>query len=173
VSNKVEELENNNLFSKQYKLVWKEINQIRTFVCNTLIEKGLDKRDSDSIILIISELLENVFKYSEKKIVSITVCNDLKTDNIIQVKLDNPVNKKDIKHLKYLRKELARVNSYKDVQKLLVDTVKRSADFDKGKSSIGLALIRITSKGSKIILERSDIYKTGISILISYPLSRN
>lgn len=162
--------EKNVLFSNQYKLEWQEINQIRTIIGSTLIDKGLNKRDSDSVVLIISELLENVFKYSEKQIVTILVYNNLDKADNISVKLDNPVNRKDIKHLRFLRKELTRVNSYKDVQKLMVDTIKRSTDFEKGKSSIGLALIRITSKGAKIVLERSNIYKIGIAIMVPYTL---
>ncbi|MBN1411253.1 MAG: hypothetical protein JW969_10455 [Spirochaetales bacterium] len=156
------------LFNKKYTLEWKDLNPIRGDIEKSLKTKDINKKDTDSIVIIVNELMENICKYSEKKIAHIYLLHE--NDNQVSIRLEQPITEPDKDNIKILMKEIKRANSYKDTQKLVIDSLKRTFD-EGGKSRVGLALIRNTAKGAKIDIRKSRNYDPGIVVIVKYLLT--
>jgi hypothetical protein len=156
------------VYKQEYTLVWKDLNPIRTNLEAALRAKNYSKKDTDSVVIVLNELLENVCKYSHKKVAFILIYQS--EENELTVRLEQPLTHEDMDNIKILKEEVARVNVYEDTQKLIIDSLMRTAD-DAHKSRIGLALIRNTARGSKIDIRKSRTYDPGLVVIVHYPLS--
>jgi hypothetical protein len=156
------------VFKQEYTLAWKDLNPIRNSIETTMKSKNFAKKDTDSVIIVVNELMENICKYSEKKIAYILIYRS--EEHVLTIRLEQPLTVHDLDNINELKEEVVRVNAYADTQQLIIDSLKRTID-EKHKSRIGLALIRNTTKGSTIDIRKSRTYHPGMVVIVRYPLS--
>lgn len=153
------------IYKKETSLSWDMLSDIRQNIGLVLSEYSIDQFDIDTIIMIINELLENVCKYTNDKLVFLKI---IKKDGNIILIIENSIKDINQQNLDNLKEEIKRVNSYNDLNQLMLDSITRTAQIVPDESKLGLPLIRKLAKGAKIELKNSNTYKPGIAIRIKY-----
>ncbi|MBN2547471.1 MAG: hypothetical protein JXB50_16825 [Spirochaetes bacterium] len=161
------------IYENESEIKWSDLNLIRNIINNVLTEKNINNHDIGALVMIVNELLENICKYTHDKKVKLTLTQIKKSHPIILIKIENSVKDYYSKNLIELKKEIKRVNSYNDMDKLMIESVLRSSELSKNESKLGIPLIRKLSKGAKIIINKSKKFNPGILIKIKYKLDQN
>jgi two-component sensor histidine kinase len=128
---------------------------------------NLDSQKVGRIVLIISELLENVVKYTENKACYLVITlqqSDLEQVCIISLENDRTGLSED-DYLELLE-TVAKINSYEDYEQMYLDFARRNLTNPDGKSKLGMAMIRKLADGYPIQISRGEQYNPGINIRI-------
>lgn len=159
------------LFKYEYPLKWRDLHKIRSALSLKLGAAGIPRQQADPLIIIISELVENAFKYSDKKLVMIILKYISGPHARIVIKIHHPVSTYKSEMLKRFILDITQVNGAKDIDRMYLETL-REAVFQNTKANrFRLSLVRKTAKGAPILLKKSLIYTPGISIGVAYSLS--
>ena len=158
------------LFKYEYPLKWRDLPQIRASLSIKLSAAAIPRRQADPVIIIISELVENAFKYSDYKLATIILKQDLGVPGKIIIKIHHPVSNYQTVPLKRLLVDIAQVNAAADIDQIYLESLREATYTNTKANRFRLALIRKTAQGSLIHLQKSMLYKPGISIGVIYPL---
>jgi len=160
------------IYENESEIKWSDLNLIRNIINNVLSQKNINNHDIGALVMIVNELLENICKYTHDKKVKLTLTQIKKAHTIILIKIENSIKDYNSKNLINLRNEIKRVNSYNDMDKLMIESVLRSSELDKDESKLGIPLIRKLAKGAKISISKSKKFNPGILIKIDYKLDQ-
>lgn len=155
------------IFKQEYNLKWRDLYKIREVLTVRLKQLKLARLQADPIIIILSELLENAFKYSDKKVVTIIIKYASADKKRISVKLHHPVATFRSRNVKMMLSDISKVNSAEDVTRIFVDSLREATKMNAKANKFRLALIRKTAGGSLVHIKKSMIYKPGLSIAVS------
>jgi len=159
------------IFNKEFTLKWRDLYKIRTGLLENLLKMDFSRQKADPIIIIISELLENAFKYIDKKRVTIILRNASENREYLSIKVHHPVSSFHSNNLKMLISAITTVNNCTDIDKLFLDSLREATMTNAKDELFRYALIRKTARSSHIYIKKSHIYFPGISI--SIPLYLN
>ena len=155
------------IFSKEINIKWEEISGYRDFftkIFNNITD--FNKEKIDIIVMIISELLENVVKYTSNHVSFLKIYfeRDVINGNYLHIILENDRNSQSENDYKNLLKIVSEINSYEDYEQMYLDFAQKFLENPDGKSQFGMALIRKLTGGSKIIVGEGSYFVPGTQI---------
>lgn len=131
---------------------WDNIEKVRIRTEDFLEEKNLGRDIKDSIIMNISELMENAVKYGkfDDKIKEITASVTV-TDNDIIVEVKSPVKDEDDFHFKRLDRIIQWIRGFQNPFEAYIEKLKEIAIQPVTESESGIGIIRIAYEGQSIL----------------------
>lgn len=131
---------------------WDNIETARNKTEEFLKDKNISRDITDSIIMNISELMENAVKYGrfDDKIKEITATVSV-TENDIIVEVKSPVKDEDDFHFRRLDKIIQWIRGYQNPFEAYIEKLKEVAIQPAGDSESGLGIIRIAYEGQSIL----------------------
>ncbi len=157
-----------NSFKLNIQSDWNEIEKTRNESARFLKTHGLSNEQTHSLVMILSELMENSIKYGDFEGVSVEVSIDLEIGkNLITIQVNNPVNQSTADHLKRLDKTIQWIRGYQNSFQAYIEKLKVISKKPLEDEESGLGLVRIAYEGKAIldffvldnILNVSAIYK--------------
>lgn len=166
------ELSMNNIIELKIKPEWENIEKVREKTEQLLESKGFGNDIKDSIIMIISELLENAIKYGKftEEHCDINTRVTINERNIT-IEVQSPVSDEDDMHFKRLDRIIQWVRGYQNPFEAYIAKVKEIALQPISDNQSGLGIVRIAYEGQAVI----DFYVSDenvISISAVYHLAR-
>lgn len=131
---------------------WENIEQVRVKTEDFLTNEKLGRDIIDSIIMNISELMENAVKYGRftdiiKEIdASVTV-----TDHDIIVEVKSPVRAEDDFHFRRLDRIIQWIRGYQNPFEAYIEKLKEVAIQPASDSESGIGIIRIAYEGQSVL----------------------
>lgn len=155
------------IFEKKMDLIWHDLNKCRHEFAQILENEIQKKEIIDNMVMILSEMLENVCKYSLNAKFYMHM-ETIQTDKNLYliIRQENPIPITHNNTIKTLQKEIEHVNSHENPQFIYLENLKRASERTDNRSQIGLSLIRLLAGGAKIELYNSKHYTNGILIRI-------
>lgn len=131
---------------------WDNLESVRIKTEEFLKDKNLTRDIIDSIIMNISELMENAVKYGrfDDKIKEITATVAVTANDII-VEVKSPVRDEDDFHFKRLDKIIQWIRGYQNPFEAYIEKLKEVAIQPAGDSESGIGIIRIAYEGQSIL----------------------
>ncbi len=131
---------------------WDNLETVRVRTEEFLKDKNLSRDIIDSIIMNISELMENAVKYGrfDDKIKDIAASVTV-TDNDIIVEVKSPVKDEDDFHFKRLDKIIQWIRGYQNPFEAYIEKLKEVAVQPVCESESGIGIIRIAYEGQSIL----------------------
>lgn len=131
---------------------WDNIEKVRIRTEDFLKERNLGRDVTDSIIMNISELMENAVKYGrfDDKIKEITASVTV-TDNDIIVEVKSPVKDEDDFHFKRLDRIIQWIRGFQNPFEAYIEKLKEIAIQPVTESESGIGIIRIAYEGQSIL----------------------
>ena len=134
------------------KANWDEIEKVREEGGKFLKFHGMSHDEVHSLIMIVSELIENSIKYGNFKlpnsIVSVTINI---SRGLITIEVINPVDKTTSSHLKRLDKTIQWIRGYQDSFQAYIERLKEISKKPLQDEESGLGLVRIAYEGKAIL----------------------
>jgi hypothetical protein len=142
----------NNSIRLKLKPDWNKLEGIRNSGENFLKYHGIEENDKNSLIMIISELVENSIKYGnfEDSISEIIINLDIRK-NTITIEVNNPINEIKVAHLKRLDKTIQWIRGYQDSFEAYIEKIKIISKKPLEDEESGLGLTRIAYEGKAIL----------------------
>lgn len=131
---------------------WNQIEEARNAGIDFLETHGFQKDLIHSLIMILSELLENSVKYGnfKKTNTAININLDI-SKSLITIEVNNPVDKRSEDHLKRLDKTIQWIRGYQDSFQAYVEKLKEISKKPLEDEESGLGLARIAYEGKAIL----------------------
>lgn len=131
---------------------WGNLEDVRLKTEEFLNKKKLSRDITDSIIMNISELMENAMKYGrfDDRVKEITASVSI-TDNDIIVEVKSPVIDDDDFHFKRLDRIIQWIRGYQNPFEAYVEKLKQVAMQPINDSESGIGIIRIAYEGQSIL----------------------
>ncbi len=131
---------------------WGNLEDVRLKTGEFLNKKNFSSDITDSIIMNISELMENAMKYGkfDNGIEEITASVSI-TDNDIIVEVKSPIKDEDDLHLKRLDQIIQWIRGYQNPFEAYVEKLKQVAMQPINESESGIGIIRIAYEGQSIL----------------------
>lgn len=131
---------------------WENLEQVRVKTEEFLKDKNLSRDITDSIIMNISELMENAVKYGrfDDKTKDITASVTV-TENDIIVEVKSPVRDEDDFHFKRLDRIIQWIRGYQNPFEAYIEKLKEVAIQPMSESESGIGIIRIAYEGQSIL----------------------
>ncbi len=160
------------LYEKKLTLEWDDISKFRDFFTDLMNQnKHFNKDKTSIIIMVISELLENVVKYTSNKSCYLKIwIKKLSKGNSLNVSLENDFSSVLPKDFINLVQIVKLINSYEDYEQMYLEFAQKFINDPNGKSQFGMALIRKLIEGNPIIIKKGSNYKKGFEIKLSINL---
>lgn len=131
---------------------WEVIERIRQKSASFLVSHKLKDESVEALTMIISELIENSFKYGsfsfDRNRVFINIIVD---KNIVTIEVVNPVDERTQWHLRKMDKTIQWIRGYQDSFQAYVERLKQVAIKPLNDEESGLGLIRIAYEGKAIV----------------------
>jgi|GEM_PF-3683733 len=159
-------MDNEVLFDEKLVLKWDSIQEYRDLFTKMFSNISDFNKDKISIIiLVISELLENIVKYTRNKTCYLTLYLEISDKkNILHITAENERSSEYETEYYALLDIVNKINSYDDYDKMYMDFAIRSISDPNEKSRFGLALIRKLLEGNPIVISDSKKYPKGVKI---------
>ena len=131
---------------------WEEIEEARNKISEFLMSHGFSDHTLHSLIMVISELIENSIKYGKfkrsenKVIVTIHI-----GESIITVEVINPIDETAYDHLRRLDKTIQWIRGYQDPFQAYIEKLKEVSKKPLRDEESGLGLVRIAYEGKAIL----------------------
>lgn len=158
------------LFKEEVQLKWRDLYKIRQHLAISLRQYNFTRLQADPIVIIISELLENAFKYIDKKHVTVIIKYTSETTDQLTIKIHHPVATLKSHNLKILLAIISRVNQCDDIDKFFIDSLREATLTNSKANKFRFSLIRKTARGAHIHIKKSHIYNPGVAISIPFNL---
>ena len=141
-----------NIMNLKIEPEWENIEKVRIKTEEFLKDKNCSSDITDSIIMIISELMENAVKYGgfDERIKDITGSVTV-TDNDIIVEVKSPVKDGDDFHFKRLDRIIQWIRGYQNPFEAYIEKLKEVAIQPASDSESGIGIIRIAYEGQSIL----------------------
>ncbi len=131
---------------------WNQIEKIRIAGQGFLETHGFQRDLIHSLIMILSELLENSIKYGnfEKSSTEINISLDI-SKCIVTIEVNNPIDKRSADHLKRLDQTIQWIRGYQDSFQAYVEKLREISKKPLHDEESGLGLTRIAYEGKAIL----------------------
>lgn len=131
---------------------WDEIELVRERGSKFLKYHGFSDDDIHSLVMVISELIENSIKYGKFKKSQNKVCVTLNiSKNLITIEVNNPVDEKTAYDLKRLDRTIQWIRGYQDSFEAYIERMKEISKKPLQDEESGLGLVRIAYEGKAIL----------------------
>lgn len=131
---------------------WDCIEEVRTECDKFFSSHHLSANDSHSLVMIISELMENCIKYGDfsdqGSMIEISV--DLQPSNTM-IELVNPVSGSNEKDLKKLDRTIQWIRGYQDPFEAFIERLRQVSKRSLHDMESGLGLVRIAYEGKAVL----------------------
>jgi hypothetical protein len=153
------------LFKKKLKIEWKDISELRNYFLKFLSTiKDINPDKVNLLVYIISELLENIVKYTSNHICYlILVLEKSEKSCMLHIITENDLASIEDKNYKRLVSIVHRVNKYSNLEEMFIDMAKEYKN-KESELNFGFALIRKLTEGKEIKLSSGVLLKPGIRI---------
>lgn len=151
--------------------LWGKIETVREEAKNFLEKRRFSSDDTNALIMIASELIENAIKYghfSENGKVVLTI--DIE-DNKITIEAKNPIDKEKDFHLKNLDKTIQWIRGFQTPFEAYIERLRQVSNRISQANESGLGLVRIAYEGQSIIdfyINKDDV----LAVSAVYPLNK-
>ena len=134
------------------KADWNEIEQVRERCGQFLKNHGFSEEDVYSVVMVISELMENSIKYGTfiKPQNNVTVTLNI-SKSLITIEVINPVDEKTTYDLKRLDRTIQWIRGYQDSFEAYIERMKEISKKPLNDEESGLGLVRIAYEGKAIL----------------------
>ena len=134
------------------KADWNEIEQVREKGGQFLRNYGFSEDDVHSVVMVISELIENSIKYGtfKKSQNNVTVTLNI-SKSLITIEVINPVDEKTAYDLKRLDRTIQWIRGYQDSFEAYIERMKEISKKPLNDEESGLGLVRIAYEGKAIL----------------------
>lgn len=151
---------------------WQNIDRLRTAVLNCVAVIVGDGDASETVGIIVSELLENAIKYGEwsegrQSVLRLNIAGDLEH---MHIEVESPT-KKGSEHYENLMKTLGWIRSFKNPAEAYLERIRQLAEGQGGTSKMGL--VRIAHEGPCKLDCRMDGADTLVLIADTYLAPRS
>jgi hypothetical protein len=131
---------------------WDEIELVRKRGSKFLKYHGFSDDDVHSLVMVISELIENSIKYGNFKKSQSKVSVTLNiTKNLITIEVNNPVDEKTAYDLRRLDRTIQWIRGYQDSFEAYIERMKEISKKPLQDDESGLGLVRIAYEGKAIL----------------------
>lgn len=153
------------IFKKKMKIEWKNIAELRSHFTKHLSNyKDINPVKINLLVYIISELLENIVKYTSNHICYLILYLEINSNgNILHIITENERKSISDKNYQKLIKIIKQVNSYYSIEEMFFKLSEEYKD-KESELSFGFALIKKLIEGNKIKLSRGFLFIPGIRI---------
>lgn len=131
---------------------WDNIEEVRTESSQFLTTNKFSDEESHSLIMVISELMENGIKYGDYSIVDsvVEILIDIKK-TIVEIEVLNPVKDAEKKHLQKLDKTIQWIRGYQDPFEAFIEKLRNVSKKPLNDMESGLGLVRIAYEGRAVL----------------------
>ena len=131
---------------------WEYIEEVRS-ECETFFKThDFSENDTHSLVMIISELMENSIKYGDFSIPETMV--DISVDihnNKVLIEVLNPVTESDRHHLQKLDRTIQWIRGYQDPFEAFIEKLRHVSKKPLHDNESGLGLVRIAYEGKAVL----------------------
>ena len=131
---------------------WEYIEEVRS-ECETFFKThDFSENDTHSLVMIISELMENSIKYGDFSIPETMV--DISVDihnNKVLIEVLNPVTESDRHHLHKLDRTIQWIRGYQDPFEAFIEKLRHVSKKPLHDNESGLGLVRIAYEGKAVL----------------------
>jgi hypothetical protein len=160
-------METTTIFDKLITLEWNDISNYRDYFTKMFKSTPAFKQKNkiDIVVMIISELLENVVKYTSNKTCFLKLEIDTNNnENNLNIIVENDRNSQSDDDYKVLLEIVDEINSYEDYNKMYLDFAQKFFNDEDHKSKFGMALMRKLTEGNLIDISNGSRFKPGTQI---------
>ncbi len=157
------------IFDKLITLDWNDISKYRDFFGNMFrnMPDFKQKQKVDIVVMIISELLENVVKYTTNKTCYLRLEMDVDENvNNLNIIVENDRTTQSDDDYKILLEIVNEVNSYEDYEQMYFDFAQKFLNDEDHKSRFGMALMRKLTEGNLIAVSDGSKFRPGTQIAL-------
>jgi len=141
-----------NSLNISFKADWDEIERVRKKGSNFLKNHGFSHDAIDSLIMVISELIENSIKYGNFKPPRSKVQVILYiSKNLVTIEVNNPVDESTSHDLRRLDRTIQWIRGYQDSFEAYIERMKEISKKPLKDEESGLGLVRIAYEGKAIL----------------------
>ena len=142
----------NNSLKLKKRPIWDNIEEVRTESSQFLTTHKFSEEEAHSLIMVISELMENGIKYGDYSIADsvVEILIDIK-NSMVEIEVLNPVTDTEKKHLKKLDKTIQWIRGYQDPFEAFIEKLRHVSKKPLDDMESGLGLVRIAYEGKAVL----------------------
>jgi hypothetical protein len=151
----------NNQLEYNFSPRWEELEIIRQYISEFSKNNSLSRDDTDSLVMVSSELVENALKYGDfDRLNKVEFSAQIKNHKVI-LEVKNPINSLSSEMLRNLDSNIQWIRGYQNPYEAYIERLKLISGKELKIGESGLGLVRIAYEGKSII----DFYVNEDNIL--------